>query len=89
MSKRPVVYYDNCSRATGQTPAVFHQFGCDYEEFESGPGNFSTAILELPDGTLVNVHVERVLFTDTGGADEQETSEESPEVAQVRDSNEP
>lgn len=32
--------------------ADFHGWGCDYEEFESGPGNFSTAIIERDDGTI-------------------------------------
>lgn len=31
---------------------VFHQWGVDYEEFDQGPGNFSTAIVEMPDGTI-------------------------------------
>ncbi len=44
--------------------AVFHQFGCDYEEFESGAGNYSTAIVELPDGTIKNVPVELIRFVD-------------------------
>lgn len=42
--------------------AAFHQFGCDYEEFESGPGNFSTAIVEWPDGRVENVPVQNVRF---------------------------
>jgi hypothetical protein len=42
--------------------AVFHQFGCNYEEFESGPANYTTAIIEWPDGTVGNVPVERVRF---------------------------
>ena len=29
--------------------ALFHQFGVDYEEFETGPGNFTTAIVEWLD----------------------------------------
>lgn len=39
--------------------ATFHQFGVDYEEFESGPGNFSVAIVEYSDGTvdLVPAHL--------------------------------
>ena len=40
----------------------FHQWGCDYEEFEEGPGNYSTAIVELADGTIRNVPVEMVKF---------------------------
>lgn len=31
----------------------FHQWGCNYEEFENGAGNFSTAIVELPDGRII------------------------------------
>jgi len=41
---------------------IFHQFGCDYEEFESSPGNFSTAIVEMPDGSVKNVPVELIVF---------------------------
>ena len=42
--------------------AIFHQFGVDYEEFETGPGNYSTAIIELPDGTVRNIPVENIAF---------------------------
>jgi hypothetical protein len=42
--------------------AIFHEFGTDYEEFESGPGNFSTAIIQLPDGTIKNIPVEHIKF---------------------------
>lgn len=45
-----------------QGEANFHQFGVGYEEFESGPGNYTTAILELDDGTIKNVPVEHVKF---------------------------
>lgn len=41
---------------------VFHQFGVDYEEFESGAGNFSTAIVEMPDGKILNYAVHLVEF---------------------------
>lgn len=34
---------------------LFHQWGSDYEEFEEGPGNYATAIVELPDGKIENV----------------------------------
>lgn len=43
---------------------VFHGFGVDYEEFESGPGNFSTAIVEMPDGTVKNVPADMIKFRD-------------------------
>jgi hypothetical protein len=44
--------------------AKFHQFGVGYEEFEGGPGNYSTAIVELEDGSIQNVDVEMVEFKD-------------------------
>lgn len=31
----------------------FHQWGCNYEEFENGAGNYSVAIVELPNGKVV------------------------------------
>ena len=49
---------------TFETTGEFHQWGQDYEEFETGPGNFSTAIVELPDGTVQNVPVEMIAFVD-------------------------
>ncbi len=45
-----------------QGEADFHTFGVDYEEFETGAGNFSTAIIELDDGTIKNVPVEHIKF---------------------------
>jgi hypothetical protein len=53
--------HENCKRVL-KGEAIFHQFGCNYEEFESGPGNFSTAIIELPDGTVLNIPVEDIAF---------------------------
>lgn len=47
---------------TGNREAVFHQFGCNYEEFKEGPGNFSTAIVEYDDGSVDNVPVEHIRF---------------------------
>ncbi|MCG7945815.1 MAG: hypothetical protein N0C84_05655 [Candidatus Thiodiazotropha taylori] len=48
--------------ADGQ--AIFHAFGVDYEEFETGPGNFSTAIIERENGEVENVYVGMVQFID-------------------------
>lgn len=41
---------------------IFHQFGADFEEFEEGPGNYSTAIVEMPNGEVMNVPVELIMF---------------------------
>lgn len=42
--------------------AIFCEWGCDYEEFESGPGNFSTVIVRKINGQLENVPVQLVKF---------------------------
>lgn len=42
----------------------FHQWGCNYEEFETGAGNFSTAIVELPDGKVVMPVADDIQFLD-------------------------
>jgi hypothetical protein len=42
--------------------ASFHSFGVNYEQFEGGPGHFSTAIVEYPDGQVDNVPVEMIRF---------------------------
>ena len=44
--------------------AKFHQIGVNYEELEGGPGNYSTAIVELEDGSIQSVDVEMVRFKD-------------------------
>lgn len=42
----------------------FHQWGVGYEEFEAGPGNFTTAIIELDDGRVVEAVPNTVKFLD-------------------------
>lgn len=69
MSTRKVVVYEY-QKAKGASHfekvcvgnGLFHQFGVDYEEFEIGPGNFSTGIVEMPDGEVKNVPVELIVF---------------------------
>ncbi len=43
---------------------LFHEWGVNYEEFESGPGNYSIAIVEYEDGTIESVPVEQIKFID-------------------------
>lgn len=40
----------------------FHRFGCNFEEFENGLGNYTTAIVELPHGELVEAVVNSIKF---------------------------
>lgn len=41
---------------------LFHQWGCNYEEFETGPGNYSTAIVEMEDGKIKNIPCDLIQF---------------------------
>lgn len=69
METRKVVVYE-WQRVKGATHCekvsighgIFHQFGCDYAEFDTGPGNYSTAIVEMPDGSVKNVPVDLIVF---------------------------
>ncbi len=43
----------------------FHEWGMNYEEFcDSGPGNYSVAIVELPDGRIVMPVADDIVFLD-------------------------
>lgn len=44
--------------------ATFHQFGVTYEEFDTGPGNYTVAIVELSDGTVENALLHDIRFID-------------------------
>jgi hypothetical protein len=50
--------------------ATFHQFGCAYDEFESGAGNYSTAIVEWPDGNVECVRADFIRFCDPLGKEQ-------------------
>jgi len=66
---RDVIYYEakwspearrNIKVEAGK--AKFHQFGVGYEEFEGGPGNYSTAIIETKDGHVLCVPADYIRF---------------------------
>ena len=40
----------------------FHEWGTDYEEFESGPGPYSVAIVEFDDGSVGLVYPMQMRF---------------------------
>lgn len=48
----------------------FHQWGSDFEEFEHGPANYSVAIIELDDGSIVMTPPDKVIFLDKARSDE-------------------
>lgn len=43
----------------------FIQYGTDYEEFETGVGNFTTTVIEMPDGTVKNLPLDLIQFLTT------------------------
>ena len=47
--------------------AKFHQFGCAFEEFETGAGNYTIAIIEHSDGTIECIDPECIKFISQGG----------------------
>jgi len=46
----------------------FHGWGSGYEEFESGPGNYTVAIVEFPDGKVDTVMPYLIRFLDSDAA---------------------
>jgi len=45
--------------------ANFHTWGCNFEEFENGTGNYSVAIVELADGSIERIaNIEWIKFID-------------------------
>jgi len=51
---------------------VFHQWGSAYEEFESGPGNYTVAIVEESDGTVSEIIPSNIRFIEPIVMDEME-----------------
>lgn len=42
----------------------FYGWGSNYEEYENGAGNYSTAIVELPDGRVIMPVADNISFLD-------------------------
>ena len=65
MEHRKVIVYEY-QPPEGQKVAVGRglllQFGCDFEECQDGVGNYTTAVVEMPDGEVKNVPVEMIVF---------------------------
>jgi hypothetical protein len=54
----------NCWSKGYSNAGYFHQWANAYEEFESGAGNYTVAIIELSDGKIVEVLPSNVMFVD-------------------------
>ena len=42
----------------------FHCWGSGYEEFEAGPGNYTIALVELSDGSIITPQPTEIKFLD-------------------------
>jgi len=62
--KRKVVVFKNYKKNEIDCEGIFHAFGVAYEEFDNGPGNYSTAIIELSDGTVITPSADLIKFID-------------------------
>jgi hypothetical protein len=49
---------------TEDNEGYFHQWGCAYEEFESGPGNYSVALVEDGCGNIHEILPSKIKFLD-------------------------
>ena len=49
---------------TEEMEGVFHQWGYAYEEFESGPGNYTVAIVEDNEGRIHEILPSKIIFID-------------------------
>lgn len=57
--------WDSVARKTEEefaTMGIFHQWATMYEELESGPGNYTVALVELYDGTVEEVSPKHIKF---------------------------
>jgi hypothetical protein len=67
-NRRPVLLFEPSGVSTHRNEiyarATFHQWALDYEESETGPAQYPVAIVELPDGEVVNWPSELVKFED-------------------------
>lgn len=60
-----ILNYRNVQKYSSGDTGNFISYGFDYEIIEGEVGNFSTAIIEMDDGTVRNVYVERIKFIQT------------------------
>ena len=57
-----ILNYQNGEKYSSGETGNFISYGLDYEIIDGEVGNFSTAIIEIDDGTVRNVYVERIKF---------------------------
>lgn len=54
----------NCWEKDFQNEGFFHQWANAYEESSEGFGNYTVALVELPDGTISEIFPSNIRFAD-------------------------
>ncbi|RLC30410.1 hypothetical protein DRH13_04360 [Candidatus Woesebacteria bacterium] len=62
IGRKVKIFKWDCGKKVKDSVGIFHQWGSDFEEWEKGTVIFSTAIVEMEDGTIRNVHCEMIQF---------------------------
>lgn len=60
-----VIFNKSTWQESDRHEATWLAWGLDYEELGAGAGAFSTAIIQLPDGSVLNIPCQQVRFLDT------------------------
>lgn len=60
---KKLVQNTQCWETDFKNEGVFHQWGYAYEEFDNGPGNYTVAIVELPNGEIKEILPSNIKFT--------------------------
>ena len=69
-SLRPcrAAYYDKGTKV--EVFGLFHRWGVSFMEFEAGPGNYTTALVEAENGKVYECVASSVQFLDRGSRNE-------------------
>ena len=62
MRKVKCRFWDKETKQYIVAEGLFHQWGCDFEEFQCGIGNYTIGIVELPGGRIVETVPENIQF---------------------------
>lgn len=66
MKTRLVNVWPNSKKEGLGDQGIFHGFGTNFEEFESGPGLFPIAIIEFPGGDVRSIDIDCIRFANPG-----------------------
>ena len=62
----------------------FIKWGVDYEEFESGAGNFTCGIIKKPDGQITMIYAEHIKFINPPKSEQGDSKNSSQAVQQTQ-----